>query len=649
MCGIVGFWRQPEWSDAHLKHTIQQMNESFVHRGPDGHGRWCDAAVGLALGHRRLAIQDLSPKGQQPMVSASGRYVIVFNGEVYNSPALRGLLEQSESCLAWRGHSDTETMLACIEKWGLEKAVNHFIGMFAFALWDKKKRTLRLIRDRLGIKPLYYGFQRGVFLFGSELKALRAHPAFQNEIDRHALSLFFRHNVIPAPYSIYQGIKKLPPGMILTLSRVDEEPLISSYWDAWEVVERGQTKPFLGSYEDAVDELESLLRDSVSLRLLSDVPVGVFLSGGIDSSTVAALMQSQCSQPVRSFSIGFSETIYNEAPYAAAIAEHLETDHTELTVTPQQALDLVPHLSSIYDEPFADASQVPTSLLSQLTRQYVNVALSGDGGDELFAGYNRHVWGEKLWQRISGVPRGLRQLIGWGMTRLPEGHWNLLSDLVQPCLPSKWKVKGVGRHVHNLALQLQAGTPQQFYRSIASHWSEPEALAFQSTEPPTSLTQQRQPQCASFTEWMMAQDLVTYLPDDILTKVDRASMAFSLEARVPMLDHRVVEFAWQLPLAWKLQGLTSKRILRDVLGRYVPRELFERPKMGFGVPIEHWLRHELRDWAEDLLDETKLRQQGFLNSAPIRQKWQEHLSGKLNWQDHLWDVLMWQAWLQNQD
>ena len=642
MCGFAGYWQSNGINDVEGQAQILKMIETLIHRGPDGEGTWEDPIVGLALGHRRLAIQDLSLAGKQPMLSVSQRFVITFNGEVYNAPALFKELNENGEGISWRGHSDTEIMLACIESWGLLNAVKRFIGMFAFALWDRQEHQLHLVRDRLGIKPLYYGYQRKALLFGSELKALRGHPSFQGEINRNALALFFRHNVIPTPYTIYQNIHKLQPGTILTFASPSEKPISLTYWDAWTIAEAGQENMFLGDYEEAVIELEHLLKDAIQLRLLSDVPLGAFLSGGIDSSTVVALMQNQSAQPVRSFSIGFSETEYNEAPHAAAVAQHLGTNHTELFVTPADAVAALPQLPTIFDEPFADSSQIPTFLVSQLTRQHVTVALSGDGGDELFCGYNRYLWAGPLWNQLGRLPKFTRKGMSWGLHALSVEQWNQLYRVSEPIVPIRWRMQAPGRNAHRLAEILALTNERALYRGMVSHWDE--SPVFDTQEPITRLTGTRQPHCHSFTEWMMAQDLVTYLPDDILTKVDRASMAVALEARVPLLDHRVVEFAWSLPLEWKLRQKTGKQILRDVLYKHVPRHLIERPKMGFGIPLDRWLRHDLRDWAEDLLDERKIKQQGYLNNVPIRNKWNEHLSEKSNWQYHLWDVLMWQAW-----
>ena len=646
MCGLTGFWSSKVTTSAELRSCIAPMTESLRHRGPDGSGTWWLLEQGLAFGHQRLAIQDLSGAGKQPMVSHSGRYVITYNGEIYNAPSLRKELENSGNVLSWFGHSDTEVMLACFEAWGLQQSIQRFIGMFAFALWDQQESKVHLVRDRLGIKPFYFGWQQGIFLFGSELKALRVHPSFLGEINHDALALFFRHNVVPAPYTIYQDIYKLLPGTIVTLDNPLAEPKYNTYWDAWKVAGGHQQNIFPGRYQEAVIELERLLMDSIQLRMLSDVSLGAFLSGGVDSSTIVALMQAQSTKPVRTFSIGFSGEEYNEAPQAAAIAEHLKTSHTEITATPEQALNIITQLPAIYDEPFSDSSQIPTLLVSQLTRKHVTVALSGDGGDELFCGYNRYLWAAPIWKKFGKLSKSFRRLSSSALKSLSVENWNQLYELGEPIIPKRWRMQSPGRNAHRLAHVLQCSNEKELYHNLVSHWNPSDQLVLQGKEPLTRLTQTNQPNCESFTEWMMAQDLVTYLPDDILTKVDRASMAVALEVRVPLLDHRVVEFAWSLPLEWKLGQQTGKQILRDILYHHVPKKLIERPKMGFAIPLEHWLRNDLKDWAEDLLDETKLEQQGFLNPKPIRKKWDEHLSGKADWQYHLWDVLMWQAWLQ---
>src|SRR5829696_1782467 len=644
MCGITGFWQHPVHDEFELRVMTRRMARQMEHRGPDDADEWVDAACGLGLGFRRLAIVDLSPTGRQPMQSASGRYVIVFNGEVYNFAAVRADLERLGH--GFRGGSDTEALLAAIEECGLPRAIQRFVGMFGLALWDRQERTLHLVRDRLGIKPLYYGWQGGTFLFGSELKALAAHPDFRAEIDRDALTLYMRHGYVPAPYAIYGGIHKLPPGTILTLrSQDDVAATPKPFWSAREVAEAGLNDPFTGSESEAIATLDALLRDSVALRMIADVPLGAFLSGGIDSSTVVALMQAQSARPVKTFTIGFHEAGYDEAAHAAAVARHLGTDHTALYVTPEEARTVIPQLPTMFDEPFADSSQIPTFLVSQLARRHVTVSLSGDGGDELFGGYNRYFWGRSIWGKIGRVPAGARALGSRALTALSPDGWDRQFARLDPLLPDGLRQRTPGDKLHKLAGVLAAENPEELYRGLVSQWNRTQDIVVGAIEPPTAITDRsRWAALPDFTQRMMFLDLISYLPDDILAKVDRASMAVSLEARVPLLDHRVVAFAASIPLSMKIRDGQGKWLLRQVLDQYVPRELVERPKMGFAVPIDAWLRGSLREWAEDLLDERRLRAEGFLYPAPIRQKWQEHLSGSRNWQYPLWTVLQFQAW-----
>jgi asparagine synthase (glutamine-hydrolysing) len=625
------------------------MADQLVHRGPDDSGVWVDAEAGIALGFRRLAIVDLSPAGHQPMTSANGRYVIVFNGEVYNFGELRKDLALLGH--GFRGHSDTEVMLEAVSEWGLEAAVKKFVGMFAFALWDKRERLLHLVRDRLGIKPLYCGWQDKTFLFGSELKALHAHPAFSPEIDRSALALYLRLGYIPHPYSIYQGIWKLPPGHILSL-RAGAQPSselagTARYWSAREVYETGAADPFRGSAAEAIEELDRLLRESIRLRMIADVPLGAFLSGGIDSSTVVALMQAQSNRPVKTFTIGFHEREFNEAAYAKAVAAHLGTDHTELYVTPRQAMDVIPQLPTLYDEPFGDSSQIPTYLLSALTRRHVTVSLSGDGGDELFGGYPRYAYTRKFWEIIRCFPYTSRNAFARLIHTCKPATYNRLFGGLSPLLPRLVRPSAVGDRAYRLAEITAARNPEEIYHNLMSYWRHPAEVVLGAQESPTILTQS--------SDWahlphvcprLMFLDLMTYLPGDILAKVDRASMGVSLEARVPILDHRVVEFAAHISTSLKIRSGQTKWLLRQVLYRYVPRELIERPKMGFGVPLEDWLRGPLRDWAEGLLNANRLRSEGFFRPEPIRECWAEHLSGQRNRQGHLWNILMFQAWRQ---
>jgi len=649
MCGITGFINVSRlMGHEELLAIATGMADMLYNRGPNDSGAWVDDNTGIALGHRRLSIIDLSPEGHQPMHSTSGRYVVVFNGEIYNFKQLREELEPLG--YYFRGHSDTEVLLAAVEHWGIEDAVKRFIGMFAFALWDKKKRMLYLVRDRLGIKPLYYGWLDKTFAFSSELKAFKKHPDFKGTIDRNSLTLLLRHNYIPTPYSIYENIYKLSPGTILTISCDGNIELSTpkTYWNIKEIVERGNTNIFKGTVQEAVDYLDKLLRDAIKMRMVADVPLGAFLSGGVDSSTVVALMQVQSAQPIKTFSIGFHESGYNEADHAKAVASHLSTNHTELYVSSAQALSVIPKLPNLYDEPFSDSSQIPTYLVAQLARQHVTVSLSGDGGDELFAGYNRYFWGRNIWQKIGWMPNTTRQFLAKVITLLPPHTWENIFLKLGPVLPKKIKQRNPGDKLHKLAEVLAVNSPEGMYHNLVSHWKNPAEVVIGAFEPPTVLTDRNcWANLQDFTQQMMYLDMVTYLPDDILTKVDRASMGVSLEARVPILDHRVVEFACQLPLTMKING-QGKWLLRQVLYRYVPKKLIERPKMGFGVPIDHWLRGPLREWAEELLNENRIKQEGYFNPEPIRKLWQEHLSGERNWQYYLWDILMFQAWLEKE-
>jgi asparagine synthase (glutamine-hydrolysing) len=654
MCGVTGFlggaWLDGEDGAAKV---LGRMSSAIAHRGPDSGGAWLDPQARIALGHRRLAIVDLSPAGAQPMLSASGRYVVAFNGEVYNHAMLRSELGRHGHAPAWRGHSDTETLLACFEAWGIKAMLERVVGMFAFAVWDRQARELTLGRDRLGEKPLYYGWQgRGdsaVFLFGSELKALRAHPAFAARVNRDALCLYVRYSNVPGTHSIYEGLHKLAPGCLLTVSARDPEPAIQRYWSGKQAVMQGREHPFEGGAEDAVDELEALLTDAVGLQMMSDVPLGAFLSGGVDSSTIVALMQAQSARPIKTFSIGFHEQAYNEAKYAKAVARHLGTDHTELYVTPEQAMDVIPQLPRLYDDPFADSSQIPTFLVSQLARAHVKVALSGDAGDELFGGYNRYRLTANYWRRLSALPLPARRAVAWGLTRFSLDTLNKIGAVIPA--GSRWTL--LGEKVHKGAAALAAPSAADLYKGVVSQWSDPGSLVLGGEEPPAPVSSD-DPEFSDLSdvERMMALDLLTYMPDDILAKVDRAAMGVSLETRTPFLDHRVVEFAWRLPMVYKLRKEggrhTSKWALRQVAYRRIPAGLIERPKMGFGVPIDSWLRGPLRDWAEELLSEERLRREGYLDPAPIRQKWAEHLSGQHNWQHPLWCVLMFQAWLAEQ-
>ena len=652
MCGFAGFYHSSLSDRSLAEPLLGRMLAAIAHRGPDDEGRWFAPSGAIALGQRRLSIIDLSPAGHQPMISASGRYVIVFNGEIYNFGELRAMLIAEGRAPTWRGHSDTEVMLAAIEAWGVNTALQRMVGMFAFALWDAQSRSLTLARDRMGEKPLYYGWHGGRFLFASELKSFTAQPGWQGEIDRDALCLYLRHCYIPAPRTIYQGICKLLPGTWLTLSETDLKqgglPLPTPYWTLDDVVARGLQQPFSGGASDAADQLERLLRQAVGQQMVADVPLGAFLSGGVDSSTIVALMQAQSSRPVKTFSIGFHEEGYNEAEYAAAVALHLGTEHTELYVTPQQALSVVPRLPVLYDEPFSDSSQIPTFLVAEMTRRHVTVSLSGDAGDELFGGYSRYYVTQALWNRVRKIPHALRRPASRLIDGVPSNWWSNLARMLRPLLPQGLQIANMGDKAHKMAELLGAPGPRELYVGLVSHWPTPEQLVIGGQEPATLVTDPhaRLPDI-DLIEQMMYLDMQTYLPGDILTKLDRAAMGVSLEARVPFLDHRVIEFAWTLPLGYKVNGSRGKQVLRDVLHRHVPRELIERPKQGFGVPLDAWLRGPLRDWAEALLSEERLQREGFFRPGPILTKWKEHQSGAKEWGYHLWDILMFQAWLDN--
>jgi len=639
MCGITGFidFTKQTSSDV-LYSCAQKMADQIAYRGPDDSGIWIDPRQGVALAHRRLSIIDTTEAGRQPMLSADGRYVLVFNGEIYNFKELRNELTE-----AFRGHSDTEVLLAALSEWGLEKTLARVNGMFAFALWDRKKRCLHLVCDRLGQKPLYYALIGNTLIFASELKALRMHPQFKSNINRDALASYLRMNYVPAPQSIYQDTHKLMPASYLTIaSNTRPSRLIQkNYWDHHALSLNHLDQPFTGSAKEAEYILHHLLKDAVSKRMISDVPLGAFLSGGIDSSLVVALMQSQSSRPVKTFTIGFHEKHFNEANEAKTVAAHLKTEHTELYVTPEDAMAVIPKLPHIYDEPFADMSQIPTYLVSHLARQHVTVALSGDGGDEFFGGYNRHFWVPMFWQRFGKLPYALKYPFLKMMATVPPSIWNTL----------------FGRYVSNpankcqrLATMLSCRSSGDMYLDLISSWKQPEDILidghdqmpsfFEHYFSHTELDQQHQ---------MMYLDATTYLPGDILTKVDRASMAVSLEARSPLLDYRIAEFAWRLPLSSKIRGNKGKQILRNILNQYLPNELIDRPKMGFGVPIGAWLRGPLVEWAEDLLSEQRLQNDGFFKVDEVRKRWHQHQKGQRNWQYCLWNLLMFQCWLQEQN
>jgi asparagine synthase (glutamine-hydrolysing) len=639
MCGIAGFVAGTTRKDSpdRIERIARAMDDSLAHRGPDGHDIWIDPDADMALIHRRLAIVDLTPTGAQPMVSANGRFIITYNGEVYSHREIRAELEAKG--VRFRGHSDTEVMLESIAWHGIKATAERLIGMFALAVWDRQERTLTLVRDRVGIKPLYWAKFGELFMFGSELKALRAHPGWSHRIKGEAAAAFMRHNYIPAPHTIYEGVYKLEPGTILTL-RPGKAPAFEKFWDARRVANAGLQNPLRDDDTALIDRMEQLLTDAVGKRMMADVPLGAFLSGGVDSSLVVALMKAANAGPVKTFSIGFENMDFNEAPYAAAIAKHLGTEHTELTVTAREALDVVPRLADMYDEPFADSSEIPTYLVSAMTRKYVTVALSGDGGDELFAGYNRYQLASRFHRTLSAVPRTLRKMLAAGITSIGTESWDRLGRLA----PKGHLPPLLGDKLHKAASVLDAPDGGALYRRLVSHW-EPGEIMPAVAEPAGPLCDGSvRSDFPDLLDRMQYLDLVTYLPDDILTKVDRASMAIALEARVPLLDHRVIELAWQLPHSLKIRNGVTKWISRQVLYRHVPRQLIERPKMGFGVPLGDWLRGPLRDWAENLISEKRLAEGGLVDAKLVRRRWQEHLSGRRNWQYLLWDVLMFEAW-----
>ena len=645
MCGISGFLDLHCLnSSSELQRIAIRMADALRHRGPNDAGVWVDAEAGIALSMRRLAVLDLSVRGHQPMESCSSRYVVVFNGEIYNLEDLKDELGEGNGPCLFRGTSDTEVMLAAFEKWGVERSVVRFNGMFAFAVWDRYERTLTLARDRFGEKPLYYFRIGSLFIFGSELRALRAHPAFSDEVALSAVGQFLCHSCVPAPYSIYKHARKLPAATLLSVSAKEFSSSPRQYWALSKVIEEAMLNPLRCAPNEMVERLDCMLRDAVRIRMHSDVPLGAMLSGGIDSSTVVSLMHAQSSCPIRTFSIGSYDKEFDEAQEALKVACHLSTEHTEFYVSSEEAMAAVSSLPRIYDEPFSDCSQIPTILVSQLARKSVTVCLSGDGGDEIFGGYNRHIWGDTVGNALHTLPRFLRKIGTEVLRSLPSDKWDSLFHACKPAIPKSWRIRMPGYKLYKVAAILESRDNITLYERLISHWLDSQKILQEVLDPPP-VTVDRPKHFRGAAEEMMYLDSVGYLTDDILVKLDRATMAVGLEGRVPLLDHRVVEFAWRLPLEMRIRQREGKWILRQILYRYVPRDLVDRPKSGFGIPLAAWLRGPLRDWAESLLNESRLRQEGYFRPESIVKMWCEHVSERANWEYCLWDILMFQAWL----
>ena len=639
MCGFVGVLSSTFLNES----TLQKMTRTLEHRGPDESTLWQDSLSGISLGHQRLSILELSNAGSQPMFSANGRFVLIYNGEIYNHLFCRKVLAESGFVVSWKGSSDTETLIELISALGLERALKLTTGMFSLALWDKVEKKLFLARDRIGEKPLYYGWQGDSFLFGSELKALKIHPHFLNEIDSNALGLYLQYNYVPTPLSIYKDISKLTQGCILSVSLDNKAVCISTYWSAIDTMINGKRNPFQGSVTEAIDETENVLKRAVHSQLLADVPLGAFLSGGIDSSLIVSLMSTVSSKPVNTFTIGFDENGFNEAVYAKKIASHLGTNHTELYVNPKDCFDVITLLGSMYDEPFSDSSQIPTYLVSKLAAGSVKVALSGDGGDELFGGYNRYFFAEKIWNSLRFIPKPLRSGLYSSISKLNTQQWDAMSSFLHHILPKKYHFSNLTDKLIKASSLLAVESFDDVYFRLVKQLENPgDILNFDFYPQKNKLIGSDLFQ--DNMDKMMLNDLLTYLPDDILCKVDRAGMAVSLESRIPFLDHHVFAFSSSLPLSYKINKGTSKWILREILKKYIPENLINRPKMGFGIPLEEWLRGPLKEWAEDLLDEKVITGSGMLNPKVVRQKWEEHISGKRNWHYQLWAILMFQAW-----
>lgn len=658
MCGIAGIWtrssQEATAAGGSLERQVLSMLEPILHRGPDSGGVWTDDASGIGLGHRRLAIVDLSPAGHQPMISQSGRYVITLNGEIYNFPEIKQRLQTEHRLPPLKGTSDTEIALAAIEAWGLENALKAFNGMFAFALWDQHSKCLYLARDRIGKKPLYFGrTTRGSFVFASELKAFFPLADFERKVSQRAVGMYLELGYVPAPLSIFDGIRKLDAGSFALVRSTESEVQIAKYWSLPEIVTkataaRENTIDRAASGDPTASDLEPLLEDAVRIRMMSDVPLGALLSGGIDSSLIVGLMQRISTTPVRTFSIGFQEVSHNEAAFAAEVANHLGTAHEELYVTPSDCLDAVPLMARIYDEPFSDSSQIPTYLVSKLAKQHVTVCLSGDGGDEFFCGYNRYLLGGRLIRLQGNSPLFLRRIAAQTLGAISPERWSLLYEATCTLVGKSPRISQLGDKIHKLQTLIASKNSLEVYAGLVHQWNLESKIM-------TTYSPDRNSNSSLFSDYwmrnqltdverMMLADAMTYLPDDIMVKVDRANMAVALEGRAPLLDYRVIEHAWRMPLSAKLTAEGSKWPLREILYKMVPRELIDRPKMGFGVPMADWLRGPLRTWAEALLDKTRIQNQGLLDPEVVWSTWQEHISGKRNWQAKLWNILMLQAW-----
>jgi len=648
MCGITGFISEESLDKAYSVNILKNMTETLHHRGPNDTGFWCEGERDPFLGHKRLSILDISQAGHQPMESADQRYILVFNGEIYNHFDLRKTLDQSNKSIGWKGSSDTETLLTCLSNWGVTKTLSEVNGMFSFALWDKKERVLTLARDRMGEKPLYYGWLEKTFIFGSEVKALRKHPRFKSEIDRNSLSLLLRHNCIPAPYSIFKGIKKLKPGHLLKISADNFNKARQTesicYWNLKEFISTCQSNRFEGSENEAVDLTESYLKKSIKRQMISDVPLGAFLSGGIDSSTVVALMQEQSSSSIKTFTIGFEESNSNEAEEAKKVAEYLGTDHTEMNLSPKDALAVIPKLPEIYCEPFSDSSQIPTFLVSKLASEKVTVALSGDGGDEIFGGYNRYLLAHSMWSKMKSIPFSIKFLLSLGIRSFSPRNLDKIYNVTKIILPESLQIINAGEKLKKFSEVLDIKDNFSFYQHLSSHWPNPSSVLLNSVEPKTLINRAELMPEIDFIHWMMYMDSQTYLPDDILVKTDRAAMANSLETRIPLLDKDLMELSWSFPLSMKIKNGKGKNLLRKVLSRHIPNELVERPKQGFGIPLGDWLKGPLEDWTESLINKKRIEEEGFFDYNVLSNLWKNHKKGAINAPYHLWDILMFQAW-----